>query len=296
MKAHVRINVWLWVLLCVPCLLASCDHDVHDAARESGLSVSLAWADQADRGTEVNDVRLWLFNADTGSLVGQRRCGSAKEAASQRFQLPEGNYRILSCVNLTEPFTINEATDFSVWNGAKIGLTYCNNVSHNAYFGVAEVTIADKGKNYVATVPVKSVLAELTIVIGNVPEGTKMTGKVTDAARCLFPTLTSGDNGYGLPSAEAVEVDFPNLSAVERTIQSETIRLMPTVQGGSASHIYLCLTLADDTPQEFDITAPAMKTGGKYELRLDYNQMQPKMNLEATVNNWNDLTDEVEIK
>lgn len=29
MKAKRKFNIWLWVLLCVPCLLASCDHDVH---------------------------------------------------------------------------------------------------------------------------------------------------------------------------------------------------------------------------------------------------------------------------
>lgn len=27
---------------CVPCLLASCDHDVHDGEGDGGLSVSLA--------------------------------------------------------------------------------------------------------------------------------------------------------------------------------------------------------------------------------------------------------------
>lgn len=35
MKAKRRFNIWLWVLLCVPCLLASCDHDVHDGEEGS---------------------------------------------------------------------------------------------------------------------------------------------------------------------------------------------------------------------------------------------------------------------
>lgn len=69
MKAKRRFNIWLWVLLCVPCLLASCDHEVHDGEDEGGLSVSLTWADEADQGTEVKDVQLWIFNADDGSLV-----------------------------------------------------------------------------------------------------------------------------------------------------------------------------------------------------------------------------------
>ena len=72
MKAKRRFNIWLWVLLCVPCLLASCDHDVHSDEEESGLSVSLTWADEADQGTEVKDVKLWIFNADDGSLVEEK--------------------------------------------------------------------------------------------------------------------------------------------------------------------------------------------------------------------------------
>ena len=39
-----------------------------------------------------------------------------------------------------------------------------------------------------------------------------------------------------------------------------------------------------------------MKVGGKYELRFKHNKMQPKMNLDATINNWKDLNNEVEIK
>ena len=78
MKAKRRFNIWLWVLLCVPCLLASCDHDVHDE-EESGLSVSLTWADETDQGTEVKDVKLWIFNADDGSLVEEKHKWQKKE-------------------------------------------------------------------------------------------------------------------------------------------------------------------------------------------------------------------------
>ncbi len=84
MKAKRRFNIWLWVLLCVPCLLASCDHDVHDGEDEGGLSVSLTWADEADQGTEVKDVKLWIFNADDGSLVEEKHGGSATLCSSCR--------------------------------------------------------------------------------------------------------------------------------------------------------------------------------------------------------------------
>lgn len=297
MKAKRRFNIWLWVLLCVPCLLTSCDHDVHDGKEESGLSVSLTWADEADQGTEVKDVKLWIFNADNGSLVEEKHYGSAQEVASQRFQLPEGTYRILTTTNLTEPFFISEQTRaLTNWNNILIGLTNPKNVRNNAYFGVTDVKIANKESSYVVQNPMKSVLAELTIIIENIPKGTKMSGKALDCAWRLFPTQKNSDGEYGLPSIEPTEVELPTLLATESTLKSEVIRLMPTIQGSPASHIYLRLLLPNGTLQEFDITAPKMNVGGKYELRFKYEEMQPKMNLDATINGWTNLNNEVETK
>ena len=297
MKAKRRFNIGLWVLLCVPCLLTSCDHDVHDDKEESGLSVSLTWADEADQGTEVKDVKLWIFNANDGSLIEEKQYGGAQEVASQRFQLPEGTYRILTTTNLTEPFFISEQTrSLSNWNNILIGLTNPKDVKHNAYFGVADVKIDNKEGSYMVQTPLKSVLAELTIIIENIPKGTEMSGKVLDCAGCLFPTQKNSDGDYGLPSIEPTEVELPTLPATESTLKSEVIRLMPTIQGSPASHIYLRLLLPNKTLQEFDITAPKMNVGGKYELRFKYEEMQPKMNLEATINGWTNLNNEVEIK
>lgn len=295
MKAKRRFNIWLWVLLCVPCLLASCDHDVHDDKEESGLSVSLTWADEADQGTEVKDVKLWIFNVSDGSLVEEKQYGGAQEVASQRFQLPEGTYRILTTTNLTEPFFISDQPrSLTNWNNIQIGLTNPKDVRNNAYFGVADVKIDNKEGSYVVQNPIKSVLAELTIIIENIPKGTEMSGKALDCACCLFPTQKNSDGEYGLPSIEPTEVELPTLLATESTLKSEVIRLMPTIQGSSASHVYLRLLLPNGTLQEFDITAPKMNVGGKYELRFKYEEMQPKMNLEATINGWTNLNNEVE--
>ena len=297
MKAKRRFNIWLWVLLCVPCLLASCDHNVHDGEDDGGLSVSLTWADEADQGTEVKDVKLWIFNVSDGSLVEEKQYGGAQEVASQRFQLPEGTYRILTTTNLTDPFFISEQTrSLTNWNNILIGLTNPKDVKHNAYFGVTDVKIDNKEGSYVVQTPIKSVLSELTIIIENIPKGTEMSGKVLDCAGCLFPTQKNSDGDYGLPSIEPTEVELPTILATESTLKSEVIRLMPTIQESPASHIYLRLLLPNETLQEYDITAPAMKVGGKYELRLKYNQMQPKMNLEATINGWTNLNNEVETK
>ena len=297
MKAKRRFNIWLWVLLCVPCLLASCDHDVHDGEEEGGLSVSLTWADEADQGTEVKDVKLWIFDADKGSLIEEKHYGSTEEVASQRFELPEGTYRILTTTNLTEPFFISEQTrSLTNWNNIQIGLTNPKDVRNNTYFGVTDVKIDNKEGNYVVQNPIRNVLPELTVIIENVPKGTEMSGKALDCAWCLFPTLKNSDGEYGLPSIEPTEVELPTLLATESTLKSEVIRLMPTIQRSSASHVYLRLLLPTGTLQEFDITAPKMNVGGKYELRFKYEEMRPKMNLDATINGWTNLNNEVETK
>lgn len=295
MKTNIRLNIWLWVLLCVPCLLASCDHDVHN--EEGGLAISLSWADPADQGTAVKDVKLWIFSAADGSLVEEKQYGSAEVVANQRFHLAKGSYHILATTNLTEPFFISEATGTTgSWDKALIGLNSYENVKANAYYGVANVTIDNEEAFYVVQNPLKNVLSELTIIIEGVPQGTEMNGKVLDGAQCLFPTLKDGEGVYGLPSTELRAVKLESVLATTSTLQSDVIRLMPTVTGSASSHIYLNLLLTNGTLQEFDITAPTMKAGGKYELRLQYDQMQPKMNLDATINNWKDLNNEVEIK
>ena len=290
-----HLGIWLWLLLCIPCLLASCGND--DDEKEKGLSVSLSWANEADKGTEVKDVKLWIFNAGKDSLVEEKHYGSAEEMASQRFQLPEGTYRILTTTNLSEPFFIKEQTRaLSSWNNILIGLTNPKDVKNNAYFGVTDVKIDNKEGSLVVKNPIRSVLSELTIIIENVPKGTEMSGKALDCAGCLFPTQKNSDGDYGLPGIEPTEVEMSTILSTGSTLQSEVIRLMPTIQGSQASHIYLRLLLPNATLLEYDITAPVMKAGGKYELRFKLEEMQPKIYLESDINNWKDLNNEVEIK
>lgn len=153
MKTRTKLNIWLWVLVCFPFLIASCDHDVHDGKEDNGLSVYLTWHDEADQTTKVKEVRLWIFDADKGSLVAEKHYGSAQELANERFQLPVGHYHILSMVNLTEPFVISDVTNsLTHWDNIQIGLTNTNDVKANAYFGVTDVTIASKESNYFISV------------------------------------------------------------------------------------------------------------------------------------------------
>ena len=289
MRAKRRFNIGLWVLLCVPCLLASCDHDVHDGEGDGGLSVSLAWADEADEGTEVKDVKTWIVNATDGTQVAQSQYGSAQEMAKERYDLPKGNYRILITTNLVDPFTISEQTRaVDNINSLAIGLSDPSASPEHAYYGVTDIVIDKEDVHYITRSDMRRILAELTIVIEGVPENTVISGKVLNVATGLLPLQKNEDGTFGTASYTKEECDIPLKIAVPgETLKTETLRLMPTANGFHTTKLFIQLISPDDTVRNYDIEAPVMKSGGKYQINLDYEEMKPYMYLTSTkIDDW----------
>ena len=289
MRAKRRFNIGLWVLLCVPCLLASCDHDVHDGEGDGGLSVSLAWADEADEGTEVKDVKTWIVNATDGTQVAQSQHGSAQEMAKERYDLPEGNYRILTTTNLVDPFTISEQTRaVDNINSLVIGLSNPSASPDHAYYGVTDIVIDKEDVHYITRSDMRRILAELTIVIEGVPENTVISGKVLNVASGLLPLQKNEDGTFGTASYTKEECDIPLKIAVPgETLKTETLRLMPTANGFHTTKLFIQLISPDDTVRNYDIEAPVMKSGGKYQINLEYEEMKPYMYLTSTkIDDW----------
>lgn len=289
MKAKRRFNIWLWVLLCVPCLLASCDHNVHDGEDEGGLSVSLTWADEADQGTEVKDVKLWIFNADDGSLVEEKHYGSAQEVANQRFALPVGHYQILAATNLIEPFFIGEATRATLnMNQLMFGLSNPSASPDHAYYGVTDIVIDKSNVNYITKNEMRHILAELTIFIKGVPDNFAMIGKVLNVATGLLPLQKNEDGTFGTASYTKEECDIPLKIAVPgETLKTETLRLMPTAHGLHTTKLFIQLISPGGVVSNYDIEAPVMKSGGKYKINLEFEEMKPYMYLTSTkIDDW----------
>ena len=289
MRVKRRFNIGLWVLLCVPCLLASCDHDVHDGEGDGGLSVSLAWADEADEGTEVKDVKTWIVNATDGTQVAQSQHGSAQEMAKERYDLPEGNYRILTTTNLVDPFTISKQTRaVDNINSLAIGLSDPSASPEHAYYGVTDIVIDKEDVHYITRSDMRRILAELTIVIEGVPENTVISGKVLNVATGLLPLQKNEDGTFGTASYTKEECDIPLKIAVPgETLKTETLRLMPTANGFHTTKLFIQLISPDDTVRNYDIEAPVMKSGGKYQINLEYEEMKPYMYLTSTkIDDW----------
>ena len=289
MRAKRRFNIGLWVLLCVPCLLASCDHDVHDGEGDGGLSVSLAWADEADEGTEVKDVKTWIVNATDGTQVAQSQYGSAQEMAKERYDLPKGNYRILITTNLVDPFTISEQTRaVDNINSLAIGLSDPSASPEHAYYGVTDIVIDKEDVHYITRSDMRRILAELTIFIEGVPDNFAMIGKVLNVATGLLPLQKNEDGTFGTASYTKEECDIPLKIAVPgETLKTETLRLMPTANGFHTTKLFIQLISPRGVVSNYDIEAPVMKSGGKYQINLEYEEMKPYMYLTSMkIDDW----------
>ena len=288
-KAKRRFNILLWVLLCIPCLLTSCDHDVHDCEGGGGLSVSLAWTDEADKGTEVKDVKLWIFNTDDGSPVVEKQYGSAQEVASQRFSLQEGHYRILTTANLVAPYIIGEATRaIPNMNHLMLGLSNPSASPEHAYYGVTDIVIDKEDVRYITKSDMRRMLAELTLIIEGVPDNFAVIGKVLNVATGLLPLQKNEDGTFGTASYTKEECDIPLRIAVPgETLKTETLRLMPTANGLHTTKLFIQLISPGGVVSNYDIEAPVMKSGGKYKINLEFEEMKPYMYLTSTkIDDW----------
>ena len=278
MRTNTRINVWLWVLLCIPCLFTACDHNVHDD-EDGNLSVSLAWQDETDHGTEVKDVKIWIFNADNGSLVEEDQFAKPQDIASQNFSLPKGNYRILTTANFVEPYIMIEPTrTMEDMNMVQLGLSNPNAATDHAYYGVTEITINNEEVHHTIKSDMRRVLAELSIIINGVPQNTTITGKVLNVATGLLALQQNEDGTFGIATKTKEEYNIlVNMSMSDDKSITGPLLLMPTCYGNNTTNLLLTLKTPDGSIANYDINAPIMKPSGKYIVNLEYDEMKPYM-------------------
>lgn len=271
-------------LLLFPFLFSSCSDDGHNDER--GLSVSLSWLDAEDEGTEVKDVRLWIYGAE-GTVAASLQ-GSAQEIASKRFLLPKGEYKIFATTNLLPPLTLEPSTGVAEPGvDLKIKLQNTTDVKQNAFFGISSVSIPNPDAYTVVKVSQKGALAQLSFLIEEMPAGTRLIGTVKNAASCVYPMLQEADGEYGKACEESEEMDFTVPGTLDESGRSQPVLLMPTVSSQKHSRIFLRLLLADGTEKITDIKAPLMKVGGKYQIQLKYEDISPYMYLSSVkIDDW----------
>lgn len=265
--------------------LAACNDDAHED--EIGVAVAIGWQDADDAGTEVDDIRLWMYNAD-GSPAGEYHHTDPRDMAGQLYTPPAGSYLFVTATNLVEPFVIETAAVRSAGTSGSLqfSLSDADASPDHAHYSVTEVIVNGNGVQTVS-MPQKRILAELTVTITGVPEGTVLTGTVENAASGLFPTVKDAEGSYGTTSETAAEAALPETLAEGDRLQSVVFRLMPTVNGDTRSRISLRLRLPDGSVNEYTVEAPVMKPAGKYRLDMDFEEMRPHIRLSAhEINGW----------
>ena len=269
-----QTKILMWMLsLCMAFALASCESDVHES-EHGGLSVELEWQDAVEPAA-IKSIYLWIYNAADGTLVKEQQFSNARQLASERYQLPTGNYKVVAAVNLDAPFSASGTT------GAETLLFALPDASASpahVYYAVADATVSNADDVTVVTEQLGKVMAELTLTVNNAPASSVLTGTLTNAAEGFHPVKAQTNDS-------ATTVTFPSTPAQGTAIQVPTLRLMPTAYGKDKTVLTLQLTDAYGHVSDFDIVAPVMKAGNKYEITLDYRTMQARMALSTCVIN-----------
>ena len=281
MKTNRKNTIWLWAFLaCISLTLASCDHNVHQDEPE-GLSIALAWQDASD-ATTIHNIHLWIYNSADGSLVTEKQDDNTRSLADERFPLNAGEYKVVTMVNMKTPFTLSGTDNY---NDMLLALSDPSASPEHAFYGIADATVSKNNAVTLVTDSLRRALSELSITINNVPATSSLEGKITNAADGIYPCIRNTENTYGIAGNTTTEVTLPATTAQGTTLQTATLRLMPTVSGQSNSRITLRITTQEGKVSDFEIEAPTMKPGGKYQITLDYETMQPFMQLSSCIIN-----------
>ena len=263
-------------------LLASCSSNDRGDDDDYGISAALSWADPADAGSEIKDVRVWIFQAD-GKLVSEHLYGNKFLIALDIHSLPVGEYDVVAAVNLIEPFGADGGETFS---SLSLKLREASASAEHAHYAVERIGLP-KHKNIRIDLRLRRILSELTVEVEGAPQGEKLETVVLNAAEALVPSLKEADGTWGRASDSKQPAEGRTAAEQNGVIKTETLRPMPTVS--NAAHAYLRFTFrhADGNLRRCDAEAPPMKPAGKYTLKMKYSELKPFMHIDATrISDW----------
>ena len=149
-------NTFLYIFICaiVSCMSA-CDKNAHEKELY-GISVRLTFDDELDASqTKVKNGSLWIYQVD-GKLVKEYFYEGAKDLSSQCFDLPAGNYVVVSALNFNSPLTYknqNEMQALAFYTSAPDPL------SEHAFYSTVQVEVREN-ENQLVTLPMKRVFSE----------------------------------------------------------------------------------------------------------------------------------------
>lgn len=274
-------NKQFHILLCfVALLLTACEKE--PVNNDHGISAALSWVDPADAGRDIKSAHVWIYQSD-GKLISQKQYNTKQEVALDIHPVDAGAYKVVTAINLRTPFSAEKAETFE---SLIIKLGQASASPEHAHYSVAEVK-AETGKNIRAQLPLRRVLAELSIEVVDVPQSTMLESSVLNVADGILPSKKDDDKTWGKASNNKQLVALKPATAKNGKLEVASTRLMPTVGNVSNTYLHLMFRLADGTLRECDCEAPLMKSAGKYALKLKYSELKPFMHVNPIkINDW----------
>lgn len=252
------------------------------------FSVNLNWADKNDEGVETKDIYFWAFNA-IGELVKEHYYATRQGASLDLLLVDAGSHNIITVTNFGPPFSIDKITTH---DNLILKLDKASASPSHTYYGITNVSVL-AGKIKSTTISLSRAMSELNIEIEGAPQGATLEAFVTNAADGVHPQLKDDEGNFGrAASGNKNIVALPKTTALNGTISTETMRLMPTVvettkANNTNSYMRFLFTFANGTTRECDAEAPRMRASGKYSLKIKYSQLKPYMIISPIkINDW----------
>ncbi|MFC2771807.1 MAG: FimB/Mfa2 family fimbrial subunit [Porphyromonas endodontalis] len=261
--------------------LTSC-HDKDTEHDDYGLSAALSWADSADAGHEIKNVRIWIFQAG-GKLVAKRQYGSKFPVALDIHPLPVGEYDVVATTNLIEPFGAEGDETFS---SLLLKLREASTSAEHAHYAVGHISLP-RDRNSRIGLSLRRILSELTVEVEGAPRGTKLETMVLNAADALVPSQKGAEGIWGRASNNKQPAQGKTAIEQNGLIKTETLRPMPTVSHDAYAYLRFTFRLTDGSLRECAAEAPIMKPAGKYTLKMKYSELKPFMHIKPTrISDW----------
>lgn len=284
-------------------LLTACYHDQHEEMpSEYGdqpvgyLTPLLQWEDSADAGSTIDDLRFTVSGTN-GTTVTQNFT-NAEAAAEWLQQLPAGDYDILVTADMdeahgyilsstgtgTRSLTRADETMQTALPDIRVSLREPSSSPAQAWYAVTHATVRPD-EITVAEFRLQRLLAELTVIVRNVPSGAAIETQVERVASDVLLTQRDAQGRYGAPdSDDYLTVSLGNLSADPddaATLRHDDHTLMPTAGDQTRCYLTLSVITPDGNRLTYLADAPRMECGKAYVVELDYLKFRPYMLLEA---------------
>lgn len=289
MNNHIPTVKWLSIaLLAMVFLTVACESD--DFKGKHCLGMFLQWNDPQDDTTTVSNVHIWIYKPD-GTLTTDYELAHKNKLNYWPDPLDKGQYLVVATLNMTAPF-ISEMT-----NGTRQGDNFAadrilfrldkpQSAPFHAHYGTKLVTL--NGDRLQPTeIDMHRILAELTITIEGLPDGTTVTGVINNAASGIYPARKNNEGAYGQTVNKTLPFTLPSATSQAGMLQLPLARVMPTLQSDEESDITLIITDATGSSTDYHMSAPPIKIAGRYILTMKYAEMHSEMHVSAyNINNW----------